>query len=343
MEDIPTASTMDSPTRRNRFKLIGLPELAEGCVSEEEVGLVQGDLRDYVWFSYREGFAAVAGQGSDKGWGCLHRAGQMMLMTTFRRHLQMRSELLLHLFMDLPEASFSIQRITTSGEQHGKAGGTWFAPSTFARVTASLLASPQPDMKDLFTRPLTTYISDNQQIERPAVLSAASSGGVLLLIPFMFGMETVDERNAVFLQECLASKWCTGVVGGKTKHALYLIGYDAKSGVAVCLDPHQVQPAFTSMPSLGVVQVPASSPACYADISKLEPSSLLCFYARDTKDAEELLEFLSKAQLANVSWKLFSIVDSIPTDNTPSALHEIGDCEVKDDEEEEEDDEWVAL
>eukprot|EP01061_Rhynchopus_euleeides_P022573 TRINITY_DN36860_c0_g1_i2.p1 TRINITY_DN36860_c0_g1~~TRINITY_DN36860_c0_g1_i2.p1 ORF type:complete len:347 (+),score=61.26 TRINITY_DN36860_c0_g1_i2:123-1163(+) len=337
----PAVAELDPPCgRMNRYKLIGLPVVAEGQIereisSEAPPDLAQGDLRDYVWFSYRDGFPPVAGQGSDRGWGCVHRSGQMMLMTTFRRHLQIRAEILVHLFMDLPTASFSIQRITDAGVKFGKPSGTWFAPSTFAHVTASLLADHLEDHEALFSkRPLQTYVAVDQTIERVPIRSASADGGVLVMVPFMFGMDTVNESNAKFMKQCLGSRWCTGIIGGTAKHALYLMGHNEEGDVAVCLDPHQVQPAFTSMPTLGKTRALPNARECYTNIRGLEPSSLICFYAGSAAEAESLLAFLTTAQLDGSSWPLFSVVDraTAVTETPPGADLAIDD-----------EDEWVEL
>ena len=45
---------------------------------------VKDDLESRYWFTYRKGFAQIGGNGpsSDQGWGCMLRAGQMMLAET---------------------------------------------------------------------------------------------------------------------------------------------------------------------------------------------------------------------------------------------------------------------
>ena len=91
-------------------------------------------LRSYTWFSYRQGFSGLPDISYDTGWGCVHRTGQMMLMTALRKHLLASQPSLLPHFRDLPSAPFSIQAITNRGVSFGKSPGQWFAPSTIGHV-----------------------------------------------------------------------------------------------------------------------------------------------------------------------------------------------------------------
>eukprot|EP00754_Rhynchopus_humris_P034180 Rhum_TRINITY_DN15525_c0_g1::Rhum_TRINITY_DN15525_c0_g1_i1::g.161112::m.161112/K08342/ATG4; cysteine protease ATG4 len=349
--------------RRKRYRLIQLPDVCEGQAVQPEgdEGTVQGDLRDYVWWCYRDGFAPVSGLSTDRGWGCVHRAGQMMLMTALRRHLQARPEVLYHLFMDSPDAPFSIQRIAAEGEHYGKAAGTWFAPSTLAHVAAALVAAERTVADSpLHPQPLRTYVAVDQCLDRAAVRALAAEGGVLVMIPFMFGIDRINEPNGALLKNFLGSSWCTGVVGGTLKHALYVLGYEEDgapgSDFVVCLDPHQVQPAFTSIPTLGTVQADPSSPSCFSLIASLEPSSLVCFYAASEAESVALLDYLEGTRLAGSSWPVFSCragggVGSGRVRESGDWDHDTPDLEPEDGgsdaprrgEGDDSDDEWVAL
>ena len=112
-----------------RVQLIG----GVGFENEEDV-LFERALAQFTWFSYRSGFVGLPDVSYDTGWGCVHRTGQMLLMTALTRHLCCLPTPLLPHFRDVPNAPFSIQAISSRGSAYGKEPGQWFAPSTIAHV-----------------------------------------------------------------------------------------------------------------------------------------------------------------------------------------------------------------
>eukprot|EP01059_Diplonema_ambulator_P001829 TRINITY_DN11536_c1_g1_i1.p1 TRINITY_DN11536_c1_g1~~TRINITY_DN11536_c1_g1_i1.p1 ORF type:complete len:261 (+),score=35.84 TRINITY_DN11536_c1_g1_i1:459-1241(+) len=232
----------------------------------------------------------------------------MMLMTVLKRHYGTDGKDVLHLFRDLPSCPFSIQNIALKGGAYGKTPGQWFAPTTIARVLHDLVQiqfSSSPD-------PITVVVAEDRTVPSQDILRAAGSGGVLLLIPSMLGMEPpIADPYKTFLYSHLTCQHSVGILGGKPRHALYLIGH--KADHVIVLDPHRVQPAFVDADSMGSMEQPRK---LSVHISELDTCCLLSYYARGVDDAQALLDFLS-ARPANMSYSYFSVV---PNDAQAGAL-----------------------
>eukprot|EP01063_Lacrimia_lanifica_P017781 TRINITY_DN24784_c0_g1_i1.p1 TRINITY_DN24784_c0_g1~~TRINITY_DN24784_c0_g1_i1.p1 ORF type:complete len:327 (+),score=98.09 TRINITY_DN24784_c0_g1_i1:58-1038(+) len=324
-----------------RICLTGLPN-GTRCL-EDRAALEQLVKEHFTWFSYREGFDPIMEKlTTDKGWGCLHRVGQMMLMTTLRRHMALPKRDLLKHFMDIHTAIFSIQNITMTGRVYGKEPGEWFAPSTMAHVTRHLVeAEAERNVAGVFVDgqtqkrvPLGVEVVVDMQIRRDAILAKADAGGVLVLIPFMFGMDKMNHANSAFFRTCLASELCVGVLGGTAKHALYLIGFEVNSESFVSLDPHETQNAYMTPDTVGSLKAPRCG-FTTPSTSSLDTSCLLCFYAKAGAEVESLLSMLADAQLEGSRWKIFTFV----TDQQQAALAACCDDKCEEDE----DDDWLEV
>eukprot|EP01062_Namystynia_karyoxenos_P023075 TRINITY_DN18879_c0_g4_i1.p1 TRINITY_DN18879_c0_g4~~TRINITY_DN18879_c0_g4_i1.p1 ORF type:complete len:375 (+),score=105.05 TRINITY_DN18879_c0_g4_i1:64-1188(+) len=272
-------------------------------------------LASITWFSYRREFPPLVGSDkersftSDKGWGCVHRCGQMLLCAALARHLGVRAVQLLRHFRDEPDAPFSIHRIAQAGEAHGCAVGQWFAPSTIARVLHTLVASQGGEGGVCAARPLSVHLADEDgwAVRLDQVYESARAGnGVLLLLPVRVGLERVDPRALEPLELALRSRYSVGIIGGRPGHSLYFCGY--RGGRLSCLDPHTVQPAHCGDGPPAATSFVDPRRHCVAADS-LEPSLVLGFYARDTEAVDALYaEMLSSNQ--SCSYPIFSLMES---------------------------------
>ena len=92
-----------------------------------EKELIKNDLESRYWFTYRKGFAQIGGSGpsSDQGWGCMLRAGQMMLAETISQIKLTRDykwnpdsnkdqtyQEIISLFLDTHSSPVSIQQVS---------------------------------------------------------------------------------------------------------------------------------------------------------------------------------------------------------------------------------------
>ena len=120
------------------------------------------DVASRFYFTYRRDFAPLRPSGiqTDTGWGCVHRAGQMMLAEAFARHFLGRDwrvggrdarkaaleRQIVAWFDDKPSAHipYSLHNICQVGAMFDTPAGAWFSPSLIAHVLAFLVQSHRP-------------------------------------------------------------------------------------------------------------------------------------------------------------------------------------------------------
>ena len=120
------------------------------------------DVASRFFFTYRRDFAPLRPSGiqTDTGWGCVHRAGQMMLAEAFSRHFLGRDwrvgqhdarkaaqeRQIVAWFDDKPSAHipYSLHNICQVGAMFDTPPGAWFSPSLIAHVLAFLVQSHRP-------------------------------------------------------------------------------------------------------------------------------------------------------------------------------------------------------
>lgn len=120
------------------------------------------DVASRFYFTYRRDFAPLRPSGiqTDTGWGCVHRAGQMMLAEAFSRHFLGREwrvggrdarkaaleRQIVAWFDDKPSAHipYSLHNICQVGAMFDTPAGAWFSPSLIAHVLAFLVQSHRP-------------------------------------------------------------------------------------------------------------------------------------------------------------------------------------------------------
>eukprot|EP01064_Diplonema_japonicum_P038081 TRINITY_DN9118_c2_g1_i1.p1 TRINITY_DN9118_c2_g1~~TRINITY_DN9118_c2_g1_i1.p1 ORF type:complete len:331 (+),score=36.52 TRINITY_DN9118_c2_g1_i1:80-994(+) len=284
---------MERILAKGEIVLAGGTVVSGSSIVQQEASNVAARIieNNFTWFSYRTGLEGMMNGGTtDMGWGCMHRTGQMLLM----RVLQSlgKGKGCLEYFMDRREAKYSVHQIAEVGEKYGKPFGTWLGPSTLAFI-----------VRDLFTEAKVEVVLD-QIIDDQAILSHfenSSPTPVLVLIPFMLGLDRINPENESFLHNCLAAPFSTGLCGGTPNHALYLIGHSHSTSSILCLDPHTTQPAFTSISSLGCI---ASN--SLESVSSLDTSCLLTFLVKTKDEANDLIERLVTTRLGNSKWPLFA-------------------------------------
>ncbi|KAL5004676.1 hypothetical protein ScPMuIL_018132 [Solemya velum] len=112
------------------------------------------DIKSRLWFTYRKNFPSIGGvngPGSDTGWGCMLRCGQMLVAQALvTRHLgrewrwdsKRKDEIymkILKMFQDKKGSYYSIHQIASMGVSEGKPVGQWFGPNTVAQVLKKLV------------------------------------------------------------------------------------------------------------------------------------------------------------------------------------------------------------
>eukprot|EP01065_Artemidia_motanka_P022612 TRINITY_DN26816_c0_g1_i1.p1 TRINITY_DN26816_c0_g1~~TRINITY_DN26816_c0_g1_i1.p1 ORF type:complete len:388 (+),score=86.85 TRINITY_DN26816_c0_g1_i1:50-1165(+) len=279
-----------------------------------------------AWFSYRKDFelrvpcAAPRADGggkerrvtTDRGWGCVHRCGQMLLCTALGRHLTVPPRpSLLPLFRDHPDAVFSLQQIALAGEAVGFPVGQWFSPSAIARVLRTLVDGQNSPRGICADRPLRVVVAEGESgwaVRVDEVHAAARAGAaVLLMVPVRLGLDSVNPQAVPPLQAALSSRYSVGVVGGRPGHSLYFCGYRGTS--LCCLDPHTVQPAFLDVSDRAVMDTFCDRRHHSVPVAAVDPSLVIGFYVRDPAEVDALYaELMAANQLSD--YPIFSLLES---------------------------------
>ena len=193
-----------------------------------------------IWITYRSGFEPIESKDtiftSDTGWGCTIRVGQMLLLNALKLHFNTNSCIsLLELIQEnLTVAPFSLHKIVECGKHFDKTPGDWYSPSLISHVIKNLTETfTIPSLKVLVF--MDSIIYKNQ---------ISSKKSMLVLVPLMLGIENIQEEYYGTIKFFLSLEWSIGIIGGITKSALYIIGYQGDH--LLFLDPHLVQPACTS-------------------------------------------------------------------------------------------------
>ncbi|XHG09167.1 Cysteine protease atg4 [Aspergillus wentii] len=206
------------------------------------------DLESKIWMTYRSNFAPIPrpdkhdrnpsmslgirlrnqlmdsqGFTSDTGWGCMIRSGQSLLANClliltlgrdWRRGENRKEELqLLSLFIDLPEAPFSIHQFVKHGaESCSKYPGEWFGPSATAKCI-QILSSQCEQLK------LRVYVTnDTSDVYQDKFMSIAcdDSGRInptLILLGIRLGIDHITPVYWDGLRAVLQYPQSVGIAG----------------------------------------------------------------------------------------------------------------------------------
>ena len=252
-----------------------------------------------TWFSYRKGFPRLTNScgrayQSDVGWGCVHRCGQMMFLEALTRHLHARDfadGVLLNEFRDAADAPFSLHNIAKRGESCGRRIGEWFYPSTVAKCLQSIVRAESARQGSLLHTQRMDVLVLQPPTLHPTALSESmkTHDGVLVLIPQRLGLNNIDPAYYSSLKRCLECPWSVGVIGGRPNHSLFIIGY--RGSQLIFMDPHDVQPAFSSPSNVGKTTDPHRSSL---PMGHLDPTCLFCFYVPSSDQAEGFMSWLGE-------------------------------------------------
>ncbi|RNF25692.1 AUT2/APG4/ATG4 cysteine peptidase [Trypanosoma conorhini] len=276
-----------------------------------------------LYFSYRNRFVPLMnGSTTDLFWGCMIRTGQMMLAHVFMRYfnggepridderLQELRAKTQTLFCDVPSAPFGIHAITAEGVRHGVRCGEWFGPtpiaSTLSALSASYLAAGGEG-------PVVLSFPDRQIFVEQVAELLRQARQVVLLIPVMLGLRVISAKYAQLMQRCLEMESSVGILGGKSRSALFLFGHQGDA--VFYLDPHYLQLAFTSPGRPGKLTcargaLPATS---------YDTSMTLGFYISSLASFAVFEEDLAKAN-AGLAFPLISLSAGRPTEAAEAAV-----------------------
>ncbi|KAF7202695.1 transcript variant X2 [Nothobranchius furzeri] len=290
------------------------------------------DFASRVWLTYREDFAPLPGSTltSDCGWGCMLRAGQMMLAQALVLHFlgrgqnpgsaeeadahlkEMNHRTLVSWFGDTSSAPLGLHRFVYLGQTMGKQAGDWYGPS----VVAHILKKAVKKAMDPGLAGITAYVSQDCTVYSADVLDChkapragetpddtprngpapqptpPNNRAVVILVPVRLGGERTNPVYFEFAKSVLSLEYCIGIIGGKPKQACYFVGFQDDS--LIYMDPHYCQ-SFVNVSSsdFSLQSFHCPSPK-KMPFSKMDPSCTIGFYSRSAEDYERISEELSK-------------------------------------------------
>ncbi|KAI8873539.1 peptidase C54, partial [Ramicandelaber brevisporus] len=269
------------------------------------------DFVSRLWFTYRARYPAIAGSAftTDSGWGCMLRAGQMILAQALMVRFLGREwkrpsdgqpvdhtyQQIVSWFLDELSATtpFSIHHMTALGKQFGKNVGEWFGPHGTANIIKELT-------KDHAECGLAVHIVPDGVVYRDLVLedATAAAGGdgefrpMLILVTTRLGIDFLNPYYYPFITSCLMNPSCVGIGGGKPSSALYIsFGQPRSDTILLYLDPHYTRPAIPAGTShLDLTREQLDTYHCTSvrrvPISKLDPSMMIGFLVRTKGEFE---------------------------------------------------------
>eukprot|EP01065_Artemidia_motanka_P035880 TRINITY_DN43788_c0_g1_i1.p1 TRINITY_DN43788_c0_g1~~TRINITY_DN43788_c0_g1_i1.p1 ORF type:complete len:365 (+),score=97.12 TRINITY_DN43788_c0_g1_i1:56-1096(+) len=252
----------------------------DGETAAESIGQV-------VWFSYRRGFS-FGRVSYDTGWGCMHRCGQMLLMSSLRRLPDADTDRLLPLFRDVEDADFSLQKLARAA---GEGGCRWLAPSDVARAMAAVMTSFVSRPRRHEVCPHNLHVEEASQeaaLRAGRVISRASQDPLLILYHTMLNPQQLPEQHIPSLLECFKAPQCVGIIGARNRQALYLVG--CRDAMVFVLDPHRVQAAFVDESTKGDLY--EGRRGYWLDTSELAGSFVFGFLVQGKEDARDLIRRL---------------------------------------------------
>lgn len=289
--------------------------------AESEIWLFMHHFCSIIWVTYRENFRSVDNSkllNSDVGWGCTIRVGQMLLLSVLKRHLGVPDwNLIWKIQENLESAPYSLHKIVKIGSFFGKKPGDWYSPSSIGFVLTQLLEeSPIDRLKSYISMNCVIYKDTlyamalgipleqsktmcrcipNEYIDLGDVCSSCNQqiisrkweNSLFVQLPIMLGMEFLMDEYVETLKFFLSLRQIAGIVGGKPRMALFIVGYSENQFIV--LDPHLVQNSprseleFKKMLTSYHCKTPM-----ILDFSEIESSFNIGFYF---EDEESWLEF----------------------------------------------------
>ncbi|GIY97732.1 cysteine protease ATG4A [Caerostris extrusa] len=302
--------------------------------NDDDLVKLNEDIKSRLWFTYRKQFQPIGGSSltSDSGWGCMHRCGQMILGQALILHHFGRDwkwkpsnsnevyKKILSKFDDKFECPYSIHRIAMMGHVMDKEIGHWFGPNTIIQVLNNALSMDnmviQSEIRKLFRRRSTgSYSGESQGAENSGSQCNTEDhcnelgpnekeSPVLLTIPLRLGLSEILPIYFEKLKEVFKLKQFLGMIGGRTNHASYFIGFVGNE--LVYLDPHTTQVHKSN--EMDDLTFHCDNPS-RMKFSDLDPSIALCFYFENDVDFLQWCEIVKRDILEPEKDAMFELME----------------------------------
>ncbi|CAL8127038.1 unnamed protein product [Orchesella dallaii] len=307
-----------------------------------------------MWITYRKNFPSIGGTNltSDKGWGCMIRAGQMLVAKALLlRHLNQdwhwdsdcRDHIYLQivsLFEDTKVAPLSLHQVAQSGASLGKPIGSWLGPNTVAQALKKILSSEYVSL-DLHIHIAMDSTVVTSEVKRDCLTTGHATPSsvpptylvstprpdskwkpLLLVIPLRLGLSDLNEAYVPGIKAALEIPQNIGIIGGRPNHALYFIGYAANE--VMYLDPHTVQQAVFVSTKLTDVEKAADETYHIhkpgrMSFSAMDPSIAVCFFCKTESDFDAVCNKLGE-RFQVTPLPLFEICERRPHDWSSASI-----------------------
>ncbi|CAL1293230.1 unnamed protein product [Larinioides sclopetarius] len=284
--------------------------------NDDDFQKMNEDIKSRIWFTYRKQYPPIGDTSwtSDSGWGCMHRCGQMILAQAFVLRYLGRAMM---------------------GYLMEKRIGQWFGPNTIVQVLKKLIEDDpdtdivlhvsmdnmviKSDIRKLFRRKSTgSFDPESQSTENScSSISQCDTGEhlnefassdketpVVLTIPLRLGLSEILPSFFDRLKEVFKLKQFIGMIGGRTNHASYFIGYVGNE--LINLDPHTTQPYRENGMDDQTYHCDNPSRMKFSD---LDPSTALCFYFENDVDFLDWCEKVRKDVLEPEKDAIFELLE----------------------------------
>ncbi|XP_054707992.1 cysteine protease ATG4B-like [Uloborus diversus] len=289
----------------------------------DEFEKLNEDIVSKPWFTYRKQFSAIGDSGltSDSGWGCMHRCGQMLMaQALIVRHLGREFTWcsddpdqtylsLMEQFDDRPECRYSIHSIAIEGSLLEKQIGQWYGPNTVVQILKRL--AEEDEKNDLVLHVAMDNMVIKKEIRKLLRRKRKNEednrrSPILLTVPLRLGLSEIIPTYFEKLKAAFRMKQSLGIIGGRTNHASYFIGYVGKE--LIYLDPHTTQ----------IYKSPREDSTFHCsrpsrmDFTQLDPSVALSFYIESESDFEQWCTDARQVLLEPEKDALFEILEEKP-------------------------------
>eukprot|EP00053_Salpingoeca_punica_P024959 m.15282 g.15282 ORF g.15282 m.15282 type:complete len:440 (+) comp7351_c0_seq2:805-2124(+) len=262
------------------------------------------DVYSRFFFPYRQGFPQInqSDYTTDIGWGCLFRAGQMMLahalcvlkMTRDWRYIEPDRQLdthrsILRLFDDqlAYHCPFSIHHLINHLVDDKVKPGDWLSPSQICRALTRAI-NERTDREDDLNGLRAVCTRDAEVVKSEIELEISLSGKpwcpVIIFIPLRLGIRDISPVYELILRSLFTTKQFIGFVGGRPRQSLYFIGCQGPDFLG--LDPHICR-TFVNMTE---PRFPMESFHCVSPrkipITSLDPTLSIAFLCQTREDLE---------------------------------------------------------
>ncbi|OMJ73849.1 hypothetical protein SteCoe_27364 [Stentor coeruleus] len=258
-------------------------------------------FKSILWVTYRSNFLPILRTkkkqkyySSDAGWGCTLRAGQMLLLNTLKKHYKKNKETsieLFHLVEESLSAPYSIHNLINLGATN-KQAGDWFCSAEVCSAIVKLSEiNPIPGFRCCLFTDFTIYKDQvfmlaMDETENPDRENNTESqewkNGVLIFFPLMLGHKKLEGKFYDVLKLFLSLGPSVGIVGGRPRSALYIVGYNGDN--VICLDPHIVKQLNNKLQFKLPVEDFFCSDLILTKFKELESSMTFGFYFRTAQE-----------------------------------------------------------